>query len=181
MPRHRPSTGRALSAGAAVLLLAFACGTEAVGVEECRTIESARCRADAACQPRDFDVAACERFYRDHCLHGMALESAPGQRAVDDCAAAISAAGQCAAASTTEPLAACALAPETRPGDPAAQTACDVLDFPERLTACDFLQLGPAPPTPDAGSGDASPDDASPDADPDMGDAGDPNAGDAGE
>ncbi len=56
---------------------AAGCGTDAVGVDECRDIEEARCEAAQFCDIVD-DVDACKRFYRDQCLHGLANGEQPG-------------------------------------------------------------------------------------------------------
>jgi hypothetical protein len=98
-------------------LLAFAavsgtgCGTDAKDVDECRDIEQARCEAAKPCGLVD-DVDACKRFYRDHCLHGMVVES-PGQAQVDACVEAIQEAGEA--------------------------MECDTVLYPERTAQCSFL------------------------------------------
>lgn len=103
-------------------LLGPGCGTDAAGVEACRSIESARCRAAVACGIVD-DAAACERFYRDHCLHGLRGDT-PSDREVARCVQTIETAGECAAS-----------------GDDAGDCAgsCDIVDAPERAIACVFL------------------------------------------
>lgn len=105
------------------------------------------------------DVAECIRYERDHCLHGVALESVSVTE-LDACVQDMTRAGRCAArqgpgtpaGSCSEPIAA----------EPAASTACDVVRSPERASSCAFLVPGaaatpppapPAPPSnPDAGS-----------------------------
>src|SRR5262245_50800694 len=88
--------------------IAFApgCGTDPVGVDDCRSIEQARCEAAKPCGLIT-DVSACQRFYRDECLHGLAVSSSPGSTEVEKCAAAVRAAGRCEAAHPREPLSAC--------------------------------------------------------------------------
>ncbi len=66
----------------AMLVLATACGTDAVGVETCKKIERVRCQWAEACGV-DLDkpvirrakstskVDDCFRFYEDACLHGL--------------------------------------------------------------------------------------------------------------
>jgi hypothetical protein len=92
---------------------AVACGNGAVGVQACRSIETARCEAAPACPsslpagegidlsnpiPAGGDpVAACVRYYDDACLHGLETSVAPSNVAVNDCVAAIQAAGAAAA------------------------------------------------------------------------------------
>jgi hypothetical protein len=75
----------------------LACGTDAVGVDACKQVEAARCRAATACgvslEPpytaSGTDVDACIRYYDIACLHGLANGSDPGQTAVSACVNAI--------------------------------------------------------------------------------------------
>jgi hypothetical protein len=131
-----------------------ACGTEAQAVDECRNIEQARCEAGAQCGLVD-DVEECKRFYRDHCLHGMVVDS-PGQSQVDRCVSTIQAAGNCAAGDPDAPLSDCSAVTTGT----SATLACDVVLYPERTTECDFLASEPvgtggtgSPPPSDAGAG----------------------------
>ncbi|HXX67310.1 MAG TPA: hypothetical protein VEK07_09020 [Polyangiaceae bacterium] len=88
-----PATGAIFGAGA--------CGNGAVGVNECRSIEEARCRQAPACgislePPYDTSgsaVDACIRYYQVACLHGLAVPD-PGQASVNACVAAINS-GDC--------------------------------------------------------------------------------------
>jgi hypothetical protein len=81
----------------ALLACAGACGTDAVGVDTCRRIESERCMRAPGCgfslQPpyhtSGTDVAACVRFYDEACLHGLAGVGDPGRVEADQCVAAI--------------------------------------------------------------------------------------------
>lgn len=78
-----------------------ACGSEAVAIEPCRRIEEVRCERAAACgidlgrvphekeRTPENDIAACKRFYRDACLHGLTSQSDPGGPAVDACVATL--------------------------------------------------------------------------------------------
>jgi hypothetical protein len=114
------------------------CGTSAVGVDDCRDIEQARCRAGKTCGIVD-DVPACERFYRDHCLHGLATKPPAGASAAA-CVQVIEAAGRCAANGadgTATELPDC-------PEEVTAQhldfkKACDVVKHPEKANECSFL------------------------------------------
>jgi len=125
-----------------MLSWAAACGTDASGVAECRQIEQARCNAAVACGFPDY--TECRRFYRDHCLHGLAVESV-NSVLVDACVAVIERAGQCASEQ-----------PDTAPGDcpepirteTEVATACDVVLQPELASACAFLEPEPVPPVP---------------------------------
>ena len=111
-----------------------ACGTDAVGVQSCRNIETARCNQAAACNislttpPHSgSDVAACVRFYDTACLHGLASGNDPGAPGVKSCIDAINA-GDCVVVAN----------PEKAPGN-----------------VCAFL-IPPAPaPVVEAGSGAA--------------------------
>jgi hypothetical protein len=132
-----------LLAGACSLgiVSASGCGTEAIGVSDCRDIEQARCSAGSSCGLID-DPGACERFYRDACLHGLSAEPPKGA-SVGRCVEVIRAAGRCAEDDSETPLEDCG---ETVT-DPASdlQTACDVVRFPERAPECAFLSPEPEP------------------------------------
>jgi hypothetical protein len=112
---------------AVLTALAPACGTSAVGVQACRSIETARCEAAPACKlalsPPVYigdAVTACVRFYDDQCLHGLVTTLTPTTLEVNQCVAAINAAGAAAAKGN---LAFCGTVSE--PG--------------QNLTACGFL------------------------------------------
>lgn len=114
-----------LAATGCLVAAAWACGTDAVGIEACREIEGARCELAPACGidmsiPKHWggsgtDVTSCQRYYRDACLHGLASGIEPGNVALQDCVAAV------------------------RAGD------CNVVRTPELHPACAFL-IPPAPP-----------------------------------
>ncbi|MEZ4374639.1 MAG: hypothetical protein R3B07_27735 [Polyangiaceae bacterium] len=114
------------------------CSTDAVGITTCREIEDTRCEAAAQCGIEGAeDVDACKRFYRDHCLHGLALESEPKGSEVRRCKAVIKGAGECAKAGVTDPTQCTALQ-----GQQLASTisnVCDVVLQPEDTAACRFL------------------------------------------
>src|SRR5262249_30599269 len=103
-----------------------ACGTDAVAVDTCRQIESARCKQAPNCPQMSLanpvhigaDVDPCIRSYDDACLHGLVAGADPGATALKACLDAINT-GDCPTV----------VAPETNP-------------------ACGFLN--PAPPV-DAG------------------------------
>lgn len=110
------------------IVLAVACGTDAVGIEACRQIESARCRQAPNCPnislaqplhpgPGTRDVDACVRFYNDACQHGLVVGD-PGGPSVNACVAAIN------------------------------QGVCDIVEHPEHAPQCAWL-IPPAP-VPDA-------------------------------
>jgi len=127
MPRPR-SILLALPSLAIASALAWACGTDAVGVDTCKRIERERCRWVVACGinvdtptrlKRDLGTTGvddCIRFYDDACLHGMAVAD-PGDAAVAACIDAINSGN------------------------------CDVVRHPETDPACAWLI-----PPPDSGS-----------------------------
>lgn len=117
-------------------LLLLQCGTDAVGVAQCRTIENARCVAAAQCGLVD-DVEGCQRFAHDHCLHGLPLEEEPGQDMSNQCAEALLRAGRCAERSgkRSEPRS-CS---QSWFSESRATTICQLVEQPERATQCAFL------------------------------------------
>jgi hypothetical protein len=127
----------------AVAVAALGCGTDAVGVSSCRALERSRCAAAASCGFPD--VAECQRFERDHCLHGVQLEDVSSIE-LDACIQDIEAAGRCAEASGAT-TAANACTPVLRAAPPTT-TACDVIRSPEKASSCAFLVPGTTTPTP---------------------------------
>ncbi|MEO8184556.1 MAG: hypothetical protein ABI895_37580 [Deltaproteobacteria bacterium] len=139
---------RRLALGVSIVWLAGSCGTDAVGVSECREIEQARCAAAVSCGFADVDE--CQRFYRDHCLHGVAIDTVT-QVDVDTCVAQIENAGRCAAAQPDLAPAACEVPIATQTE---VAKVCDVVLTPELASACAFLRPTPAPAaTPPAAGG----------------------------
>jgi hypothetical protein len=123
---HRPRTAAAIAVAlglSAAALGAPGCGTDAQGVEACRSIETARCKNASNCNislgsppHRDSpatDVDNCISFYRDECLHGLQSAKDPGQAAVDACVARIN--------------------------DSSAPDYCTVVNYPERSVECAFV------------------------------------------
>jgi hypothetical protein len=128
-----PAAGRYAALALALGLVASAfgapgCGTSAVGVEACRSIETARCMNAPNCAQQDAginlgvpvhrgspgtDIDACISFYRDQCLHGLEATTDPGTVAVNACVASINAAG--------------------------ARGDCTVIEHPESTAECAFL------------------------------------------
>lgn len=160
----RPFAAGTLSAlFAFVLVHASGCGTDAVGIDDCRDIEEARCEAGQYCGlvAKD-EVDACKRFYRDQCLHGLATGDRPGKIRVKECVATIQAAGSCAKQGF-ENLVDCPKPPSDKT---ALTVTCDVIERPELVEECDFLYKPVDVP-------DATPDTSTPDADDGGGDAGD--------
>jgi hypothetical protein len=126
-------------------LVAPGCGTDPVGVDDCRRIEQARCAAAEACGIVD-DVEACQRYYREHCLHGLAAAERPGAPAMQDCVDAIEAAGACARDAGDVALGDCPDGPPATPTDADVTGPCDVVEAPELVEECSFLL--PVPPDP---------------------------------
>jgi hypothetical protein len=142
---------------AAVLATRLAgCSDAAVGVEECRSIERARCSAALHC---DVGITSkteddCMRFSRDNCLHGLASGTAPRSKDVDKCVAAIEAAGTCARRSGGDsPATDCSGLYGTFASDD--ETVCDIVKDPEDTFECNFLNEKPIKekPVTDAGPG----------------------------
>ncbi len=132
------------------------CGADPVGVEACREIESARCEAAVKCGLVD-DLAGCNRYFRDHCLHGVATEDAPGGVAVDRCVDTLNRAGRCAERHGTD--ADPSECDESRFADADAENICELVEEPERASRCEFLK----PPDEDFDDDDDSADDDSDD------------------
>lgn len=134
------------------MVLAVACGTDAVGVAECRALEHERCEAAVSCGYPD--VAECERFERDQCLHGVPLATI-SVTDLDACARDIQRAGRCAAVQGPGTAAsACAEPVATQP----PSTACELILSPERAASCAFLNPTPEPVVPPAPNAPAAPD-----------------------
>ncbi len=155
MSRLRPLAGLLLSAALAAfalltLVAPASCGSDAVGVDSCRAIETARCEAATACGFSEEKVQTCTLFYRDECLHGVENADAgePASTTVDACVAAVNATAACAkaGAKTIEGCAGAALLA----GADVKLAPCVILqDKVELLAACAFATLAP---TPDAGT-----------------------------
>jgi hypothetical protein len=124
------------------LVNAAGCGTDAQGVDDCRDIEQARCAAAKSCGIVE-DVDACQRFYRDQCLHGLAV-SPPSSTMLKACLATIHQAGMCAASDAGTELSDCT---DVTQSAPRAKKACDLVTNPEYAEECSFLA-----PAEDAGT-----------------------------
>ncbi len=138
-----------LSAVTAFTLLSGAgCGTDAKGVDDCREIEQTRCTAAKNCGIVS-DVSECQDYYRDQCLHGLAV-SPPGSTVLNACVATIRAAGACALEGTSTAPSDCSAGPPSVATT--AVTTCEIVTSPEKTSECSFLM----PVVVDAGAGGSS-------------------------
>ena len=80
-------------------------------------------------------MAACERYYRDHCLHGLLQKPSAG--VVAECVQVIENAGLCASADPETKLPECD--PWVTEQASGLGSACDVVAHPERASECSFL------------------------------------------
>jgi hypothetical protein len=132
------------------------CGTDAVGVDVCREIEGVRCEAMEQCGALEGSVAACKRFYRDQCLHGLKLKKEPLGSDVDGCKSALTAAGDCAQRSGADtPIASCKNRELSRGSSSRVKDVCDAVKAPELITACAFLAPAKSPEPEPGGAGAA--------------------------
>lgn len=145
------SAPRALATALVFTALAQAggCGTDAEGVDACRDIELARCQAAKLCGSVT-DEAACRRFYRDQCLHGLPVRD-PGESEVEACVAVLDRAAVCAAEGPDTPLDDCAEAVSV--DVIAAGSVCDLVAAPELALECSFLKPSSRDPDSTAGGG----------------------------
>ncbi|MEZ4298216.1 MAG: hypothetical protein R3B70_24905 [Polyangiaceae bacterium] len=127
----------ALAFATALALCLAGCGPEAIGVDACRKIESARCDAAAACGFDEAEVADCKLLYTDQCLHGIEnKDHRPTETETEACVAAVTAAGDCAADGVPA-ISGCAGAPLVAGAKD--RSPCDiVLSHAEDLSACAF-------------------------------------------
>ncbi len=131
------------AATAFAIVTAAGCGTDAKGVDDCRDIEQARCSAAKNCGTVP-NVAQCQDYYRDQCLHGLAV-SPPASGVVKACVATIRAAGLCALEDPNTAPSDCMNVPSGMPTS--AQTTCEIVANPEKTSECAFLM-----PNMDAGT-----------------------------
>lgn len=143
-----------------------ACGDEPVGIEACRSIETARCEATKACDVSEADSAYCVAFYRDQCLHGMVNKNADlSAESTTACVDAIRAVAACAQTGAMS-MAQCPTITLIAGKDPASVLPCAIVKrTPQVLNACGFLT-----PNDDDGLGTSSSSSSSSGAAPDAGD-----------
>lgn len=125
-------------------LAALGCSTDAVGVDACRSIESARCDAAPTCDgdPDSFDIVTeqqvenCKTFYNDHCLVGIEnADAEPGDDDVTDCVEAIGRTAKCQT-DGVEAMSDCDVEMVSGSGN---LSPCGALAEPERIAACAFV------------------------------------------
>lgn len=120
------------------------CNTGAIGIAECRQLETARCDASFACGEVT-DVAGCKRYVRDHCLHGIAGPSVPRADQQRDCLALITESGKCAEDDVAMKASACSGYEEAEievtpiSGARAAKNVCDIVARPWDFTVCNYV------------------------------------------
>lgn len=147
-----PSASSARRAFAALAFLsglvavAHGCGTDAVGVDACRRIETTRCEQAPVCtgDPDTFairtedQVRNCVTLYNDACLHGIenTKDGEPEDGDVDRCVEAIKATANCKKNGVAT-IAECAEVVYVGPNS--AETPCQVMHSPEDLEACRFI------------------------------------------
>lgn len=119
-----------------MVISSASCGTQASGIEECRQIENARCQSAAQCGLID-DVAACERYVRDQCLHGIPDDLGPSNSEVTACVEAIEDVGSCAKrlGDKADP----SNCSQDSVNSATASRVCQLVERPERLEDCRFL------------------------------------------
>ena len=103
-------------------------------------------------------MEACQRYYRDHCLHGLAEGvDTPTSDQVDACVRTIEKAGQCAKGDRAATLDECESQVTTDARG--ADLACQIVLLPEWAVECSFLgPRGDLPNRPgDGGSGGTGP------------------------
>jgi len=136
MPIHRPRNWIAY-VGLATVTAYPACATKTVGVEECRQVEDARCEAAPNC-PDQFDVTdveQCKLFYRDHCMHGLPVDTPPTGSVLKHCVDAIHDLSKCAATQDgSAALLVNCLGVETT--NPKITKVCKLLAAPESISVC---------------------------------------------
>ncbi len=125
--------------------IAPGCGTDAVGIEACRQVESTRCNLAPTCAGFDGspnlvsedEVKNCREFYRDHCLLGLENTKAEvGQADIDACVKALNQTAECDAPKKSE-TGACDVT--LRDGVDPTVRPCEVLQNPHWLQACKWL------------------------------------------
>jgi len=153
------SAVRTLASGTLAAMVSFlvvsaaGCGSGAIGVDKCRSIEQARCEAGSHCGIVD-DVEQCKLYYRDQCLHGLAHGDASSSE-VDHCVKTIQLAGDCAKKNGVDAkLSSCAPPPSAAPNG--LTTACAIVETPQQTDECAFLSAVP----PEAGAAEGGGSDA---------------------
>jgi hypothetical protein len=100
-------------ANLALAVLAPACGSKAVGIDTCKSIELARCNQLPNCPNVQVSppiwytsgtaVQACVRYYDTACDHGLSIGTTPSTDQVSQCVAAIDSSCAVVAEPQTDP------------------------------------------------------------------------------
>jgi hypothetical protein len=100
-------------ANLALAVLGVACGSSAVGVDACKSIEEARCNELPDCPNVQVSppiwyttgtaVQACVRYYDTACAHGLSIGTTPSTTQVSDCVTAIKSSCAVVAEPQTDP------------------------------------------------------------------------------
>jgi hypothetical protein len=146
----------------AAALLAIASCTDAVGIEACRSIETARCQSAQHCGFSEDESLRCVEFYHDQCLHGIEnADEPPGETETKQCVDAIAVVDGCAQKGAAT-MADCPQAPVIASAPAASLTPCGViLKSAHLLAACAFVsktEPSSTIPAPDSGSNDSGSD-----------------------
>lgn len=129
---------------ATLALGAAACSTDAVGIDACRQIETARCEAQPACKGdpastgivTEEQVENCVTFYRDGCLVGIENDAEePSEGDTKDCVEAIQRTAKCQTDGVAV-MADCDVETESGGAD---LSPCEAMMQPELITACAFV------------------------------------------
>ena len=106
--------------------VAAACGSDAVGVDACKSLEEARCMQVPNCPNVQVSpplwytsgtaVDACIRYYDTACLHGLSIGTNPSTSQVSSCVTAIDNSCQTVAAPETDPECAWLVPPADQDG-----------------------------------------------------------------
>lgn len=133
----------ALAVSAGLAAAAASCGTNANGVDACKSIEEARCQQAPGCPNVQITpplyytsgsaVDACIRYYDTACGHGLVTPTTPSSAEVSQCVAAINT-GNCDWVANPQDAPACAwLEPpdsgeDAEAGEAATDAATDATD-----------------------------------------------------
>lgn len=93
-------------------------------------------------------AASCSRFYRDHCLHGLAVSNSPGRPKINRCVESIERLGRCAA--KERKLSEC---DDVSSSNDEITTVCGLVAEPQAMPDCAFLEPDPGEDEEEGGAG----------------------------